>query len=393
MASELKHRVRRLSDCHAVADFRALARRRLPYPVFHYIDGAADDEITRRRNTSAFDEVDLVPDVLAGVEEVNTRTTIMGRETDFPLMLSPTALQRLFHWQGERAVAAVAERHNLWFGISSLASVSMAEIGARYAGPKMLQFYYHKDKGLNAALLEGARAAEFDAVALTVDTIVGGNRERCKRTGFTTPPRITPGSAWSYATRPRWALDYLLREKFTLPNLDTHVAAGSSFATSIQSYFSEMLDQSMDWKAAEKLRDDWGGTFCLKGVMSVADARRAADMGVDAIMISNHGGRQLDGSRAPFDQLAEIVDAVGDRVEVILDGGVRRGTHVLKALAMGAKAVSGGRLYLYALAAAGEAGVERAISLLEAEIVRDMKLMGVTDPSQLTREKLRFRGR
>ncbi len=384
-------RVRSLADCHNVADFRELAARRLPFPVFHYIDGGGDDEATKARNTTAFDETDLVPDVLVNVDSIDTSVTVLGRKTRLPLMLSPTALQRLFHWQGERAVAAAAEKFGVWFGISSLASVSIEEIGAKFSGPKMLQYYYHKDRGLNAALLEAAKAAKFDAVALTVDTIVGGNRERCLRTGFTSPPRITPASAFSYASKPRWALDYLFREKFSLPNLEKHVAAGSNVAASIQSYFSEMLDQTMDWAAAEKLRNDWGGKFALKGVMSVGDARRAADMGVDAIFLSNHGGRQLDGARAPFDQLAEIVDAVGDRIEVILDGGVRRGTHVLKALSLGATAVSGGRLYLYALAAAGQPGVERALGILEAEIVRDMKLMGKTSVAQLTRDNLRRR--
>jgi L-lactate dehydrogenase (cytochrome) len=385
------HRVRSLSDCHNIDDFRALASRRLPFPVFHYIDGAADDELTKDRNTEAFADVDLVPNVLAGVEQVDPSVTVLGKTTRLPLILSPTALQRLFHWQGERAVATAAEKAGLWFGISSLASVSIEEIGANYAGPKMLQYYYHKDKGLNAALLERARAARFDALTLTVDTIVGGNRERCLRTGFTTPPRITPTSVLSYATKPRWALDYLFREKFELANLKDHVREGSNFALSVAEYFNTMLDQSMDWRAAESLRNDWGGKFCLKGIMSVGDARRAADLGVDAILISNHGGRQLDGSRAPFDQLAEIVDAVGDRVEVILDGGVRRGSHVLKALSLGAKAVAGGRLYLYALAAAGQPGVERALRLLEAEIVRGMKLMGVTRIDQLSRENLRSR--
>ncbi|MBN9506441.1 MAG: alpha-hydroxy-acid oxidizing protein [Altererythrobacter sp.] len=387
----LKHRVARLSDCHNVADFRALAKRRLPFPVFHYIDGGGDDELTKDRNTAAFADVDLVPDVLVNVETVDPSVTVLGKTTRLPLMLSPTALQRLFHWQGERAVGAAADKFGLWFGVSSLGSVGIEEIGAKFAGPKLLQYYYHKDRGLNAALLDMAREAKFDAVALTVDTITSGNRERCKRTGFTSPPRFTPASALSYAAKPRWALDYLFREKFSLPNLEKHVAAGSDVAMSIQAYFSEMLDQTMDWAAAEKLRRDWGGKFALKGVMSVGDARRAADMGADAIFISNHGGRQLDGARAPFDQLAEIVDAVGDRIEVILDGGVRRGTHVLKALAMGATAVSGGRLYLYALAAAGQQGVERALGILEAEIVRDMKLMGVTRVDQLTRERLRRR--
>lgn len=384
MGKKFNYSVRNLSQCENIADFRELAKRKLPFPVFHYIDGAADDEVTKDRNTLAFGDVDLVPNVLAGVEQVDTSITVMGRHSKLPLMLSPTALQRLFHWQGERAVAAVAEKFGVWFGISSLGSVSIEEIGERFKGPKMLQYYYHKDKGLNAALLEKARLANFDAVTLTVDTIVSGNRERCKRTGFTSPPKITPASFLSYATKPRWALDYMFREKFDLPNLSSHVDAGSNFALSVQDYFNSMLDPSMNWADAEKLRNDWGGTFCLKGIMSVEDAKRAADMGCDAIMVSNHGGRQLDGSRSPFDQLDAIVQAVGGRCEVILDGGVRRGSHVLKALATGATAVSGGRLYLYALAAAGEAGVDRAVSLLEAEIVRGMKLMGVTRIDQLT---------
>jgi len=383
--------VRRLEDCHNIEDFRLLAHRKLPFPVFHYIDGAGDDEITKDRNTAAFDDCDLVPNVLAGVDEIDTSVTVMGKTTRLPLMLSPTALQRLFHWKGERAVAKVAEKFGLWFGVSSLSSVSIAEVGANYSGPKMLQYYYHKDKGLNAALLEMAREAKFDAVTLTVDTIVSGNRERCKRTGFTTPPRFTAASVRSYAMKPRWALDYMFRERFSLPNLEAHVSEGSGQAISIQDYFNSMLDQSMDWKAADRLREDWGGKFALKGIMSVGDAKRAAEIGVDAIYISNHGGRQLDGSRAPFDQLAEIVDAVGHKVEVILDGGVRRGTHVLKALSLGAKAVSGGRLYLYALAAAGEEGVDRAVGILESEIVRGMKLMGAKQVSDLTRENLRWR--
>ena len=385
------HSIRSLEDCHNVEDFRELAWRKLPFPVFHYIDGAADDELTKARNTAAFADVDLVPNVLAGVEEIDTSIEIMGRKTALPLILSPTALQRLFHWQGERAVAKVAERHNLWFGISSLSSVSIEEIGAEYAGPKMLQYYFHRDRGLNSALLERARDAKFDAVALTVDTIVSGNRERCKRSRFKTPPEFTPASFASYATRPRWGLNFLFRERFSLPNLETHVAEGSRSAISIQDYFDTMLDPNMDWKEVERLRNDWGGTFCLKGVMSAADARRAADIGCDAIMVSNHGGRQLDGSRAPFDQLAEIVDAVGDRIEVICDGGVRRGTHILKALAVGANAASGGRLYLYALAAAGEAGVERAVSILQTEIERGMRLMGVKSVEELNRSMLRMR--
>ena len=381
----------RLTDCHNIDDFRLLAKQRLPWPVFDYIDGAADDELTKARNTEAFSRADLVPDVLAGVEEIDTSCTILGRKSALPLILSPTALQRVFHWQGERAVARAAEKFGVWCGISSLATVSIEEIGALISTPKMFQLYVHKDKGLNTSMIQRCKAAKFDAIALTVDTIVAGKRERCARSGFTSPPKFTARNLLGYAMKPRWGLDYVLREKFALPNLDTHVREGTGEAVSIAGYFNTMLDQSMDWKVAEHIRDDWGGKFALKGVMSVADARRAADMGIDAIMISNHGGRQLDGSRAPFDQLREIVDAVGGRIEIICDGGVRRGTHALKALCAGATAASGGRLYLYALAAAGQDGVERALSILQDEIERGMKLMGVTRVDQLDRTRLRRR--
>ena len=381
----------RLTDCHNIDDFRALARQRLPWPVFDYIDGAADDELTKARNTAAYDRADLVPDVLAGVAEVDTSCTVLGRKSALPLILSPTALQRVFHWQGERAVVRAADKFGLWCGISSLATVSIEEIGALTSSPKLFQFYYHKDRGLNRSMIERCQAAKFDAIALTVDTIVAGKRERCARSGFTSPPKFTAKSALSYAMKPRWALDYVFREKFALPNLDSHVREGTGEAVSIADYFNTMLDQTLDWKMAEQLRDDWGGKFALKGVMSVADARRAADMGIDAIMLSNHGGRQLDGSRSPFDQLPEIVDAVGGRIEIICDGGVRRGTHALKSLCAGATAASGGRLYLYALAAAGQDGVERALGILKDEIERGMKLMGVKSVAELTADRLRWR--
>jgi L-lactate dehydrogenase (cytochrome) len=380
-----------ISDCHNVNDFRALAKKRLPFPIFDYIDGAADDEVTRRRNTAAYERCDLVPNVLTGVENIDMSTTVMGQKLTMPLFLSPTALQRLFHWQGERAVARAAEKFGTYFGISSLGTVSIEEIGESISTPKMFQLYVHKDKDLNRSMIDRCKAAKFDALTLTVDTIVGGNRERCLRSGFTSPPRITPTSFWSYAAKPAWGLNYMFRDKFELSNLKDHVSEGTSVPNSVADYFTNMLDQSLDWAMAEEIARDWGGEFCLKGIMSVADAKRAVDIGATAIMVSNHGGRQLDGSRAPFDQLAEICDAVGDKLDVICDGGITRGSHVLTALSVGAKACSGGRLYLYALAAAGEAGVERILSLLQAEIERDMKLMGVTAVDQLNRDNLRFR--
>ena len=381
----------RLNDCHNVADFRRLARARLPSPIFNYIDGAADDERTKLRNSASFDDCDLVPNVLAGVSDIDMGVTVMGKRIDMPLMLSPTALQRLFHWQGERAVASVAQRFNTWFGISSLATVSIEEVGEKIKTPKLFQLYIHKDKGLNTSMIERCKAAKFDAIALTVDTIVSGNRERCLRSGFTSPPRFTPESVLSYAIHPMWALNYMFRQKFSLPNLQTHVDAGTNVAVSVAEYFNTMLDTSMDWKMAEKVRHDWGGEFCLKGIMSVDDAKRAVDIGATAIMVSTHGGRQLDCSRSPFDQIAEIANAVGGKIDIICDGGVQRGSHVLKAIAAGATACSGGRLYLYALAAAGQLGVERIVGKLYDEIARDMRLMGVKSASELDRSMLRWR--
>jgi L-lactate dehydrogenase (cytochrome) len=381
----------RIEQCCNTKDFRLTARRRLPGPIFHYIDGAADDEVTYRRNTEAYERCDLVPNVLAGVESIDMSVTVMGQKLEMPLFCSPTALQRLFHHDGERAVAKAAEKFGTMFGISSLGTVSVEEIGSSIRTPKLFQLYFHKDRGLTDNMIERCVAANFDVLALTVDTITGGNRERDLRTGFTSPPTLTPKSLLSFAVHPRWAVNYFMHEKFELPQLKDYVKEGSNVSVSVGDYFSTMLDQSMNWQDAERVRKKWGKQFCLKGVMSVADARRAVDIGASGIMVSNHGGRQLDGSRSPFDQLAEIVDAVGDRIDVICDGGITRGTHVLKALSLGAKACSGGRFYLYALAAGGQIGVERALGNLRAECERDLKLMGCRSVDQLSRENLRFR--
>ena len=384
---------RQLKNCHNVDDLRLLAKQRLPGPIFHYIDGAADDEVTYRRNTSAFEDCDLVPNVLAGVENIDMSVTVMGQKLDLPIFCSPTALQRLFHHDGERAVAKAAEKFGTMFGVSALGTVTLKEIGDIISTPKLFQFYFHKDRGLNDAMVERAQAANFSALALTVDTITGGNRERDLYTGFTSPPKLTLKSLLSFAIHPGWALNYFFGEAFELAELKDFVQQGSNVSVSIGDYFANMLDQSMSWSDAEALKTKWGGPFCLKGIMSVADAKKAVDIGADAIMISNHGGRQLDGSRSPFDQISEISDAVGDKIDVILDGGIRRGTHVLKAIAAGAKACSGGRMYLYSLAAAGQPGVEKALGNLKAEIQRDMKLLGVTSISQIDSNMLRYRTR
>ncbi len=380
----------RIQNCYNFHDFRRYAKSRLPGPIFDYIDGAADDETTYRRNTESFETCDLVPNVLRGVRDIDMSVTVMGQKLAMPVYCSPTALQRLFHHQGERAVAAAAAKYGTMFGVSSLGTVSLEEARSISNGPQVYQFYFHKDRGLNREMMARAKSAGIEVMMLTVDSITGGNRERDKRTGFAIPFRLTLAGMAQFAMKPAWGIDYVTHEKFRLPQLENHVDMGGG-ALSISRYFTEMLDPALSWDDVADMVREWNGQFCLKGVMSVEDAKEAVRIGCTGIVLSNHGGRQLDGSRAAFDQLAEIVDAVGDRIDVIMDGGVQRGTHVLKALALGAKAVGVGRYYLFPLAAAGQAGVERALELMKIEIERDMRLMGCNSVSQLTRENIRFR--
>ena len=380
-----------LKDCHNVEDFRKLAKKKLPSPIFHYIDGGSDDEVTLKRNTDSFNECDLIPNVLADVGKIDLSTTVLGQKIDFPLFLAATAMHKLYHHRGEAATAIAAEKMGTMFGISTMATESIEKIGKLTKGPKLFQLYIHKDKGLTDNLIDRCKKAGFNSMCLTVDTVVAGNRERDHRTGFSTPPRLTLGSLLSFALHPGWSLNYFLSGKFKLENIIHMTDKGSSIDKSVIDYINEQFDPSMNWKDAEYCVKKWGGPFALKGIMSVQDAKKAIDIGCSAIMISNHGGRQLDGSRAPFDQLTEIVDSVGDKIEVILDSGVRRGTHVLKALALGAKACSFGKAYLFALGAAGQQGVETLLQKMKAEINRDMILMGCKSIKELNRSKVVFR--
>ena len=380
----------RLTDCHNFHDFRRLAKRRLPGPIFNYIDGAADDEVTYRRNTGAFERCDLVPNVLRGVKDIDLSVTVMGQKLALPFYCSPTALQRLFHHDGERAVGAAASKFGTMFGVSSVGTVSVEELRRAYSTPQVYQFYFHKDRGLNRAMMKRAKEAGVDVMMLTVDAIIGGNRERDLRTGFSIPFRLTLGGMLEFVLKPAWGLNYVTHERYRLPQLEEHIDMKGD-AISISRYFSEMFDPTMSWNDVAGMVREWNGQFCLKGVMSVEDARRAVDIGCTGIVLSNHGGRQLDGSRSAFDQLAEVVDAVGDRIDVMMDGGVQRGTHILKALSLGARAVGVGRYYLFPLAAAGQAGVERALTLMKAELERDMRLMGCASVKELSRGNLRFR--
>ena len=382
---------KRLKNCHNIKDFRILAKQRLPSSLFHYIDGGSDDEITLSRNTESFNKCDLIPNVLAGMNKVDLSINLFGQKMKLPFFLAPTAMQRLFHHDGEKAIAKVAQKEGIMVGVSTIGTVSMEEISRITSTPKIFQLYIHKDKGLTYDLIERAKKANFTAIALTVDTIVGGNRERDLYTGMTTPPKLTLKSLLSFAYHPEWTLNYLFRKKFELAQVKDYIKQGTDITSSIVDYINNQMEPAVSWKDAEDVIKKWSGPFAIKGIVSVDDAKKAVDVGASAIMISNHGGRQLDGSIAPFDALQDIVDAVGGKIEIILDGGIRRGTHILKALSLGANACSGGRMYLYALAGAGEKGVQKAITQLKEELYRNMMLMGCKSIKDLNKKNLKFR--
>lgn len=381
----------RLTDCHSYRDFKALARRRVPRAIFDYIDGGSDDEVSKSRNAAAIVECDLVPRILRGVKDIDLSVTVMGQKLDLPVFLAPTALQRVFHPAGEMAVGAAAQKFGTMFGVSTLGTVALEKLARTYSTPQCYQFYFHRDRGLNRAMMDEAKAAGIQVMMLTVDSITGANRERDKRSGFGIPFRPKASAIADFVLKPAWGLNYLRHEKISLPQIDKHIDLGGTTMT-ISRYFTEMLDPDMNWDDVAEMVRAWGGPFCLKGVMAPEDARQAAEIGCNGVILSNHSGRQLDGTRAPFDQLAEVVDAVGDRVDVMVDGGFTRGNHVVKALALGAKAVGLGSYYLFPLAVGGQAGVERAMALMQDELIRDMKFLGARRVADLSRDLLRFRG-
>ena len=380
-----------IKDCYNIEDFRKLAKKNLPSPIFHYIDGGADDETTLKRNTESFAKCDLIPNILASVGEPDMSVNVFGHKIDMPLFLSPTAMQRLYHHDGDKASARAAEKFGTFYSMSTMATSSIEEISNISDGPKLFQLYIHKDQALTDNLIDRCKIAKFKGLCLTVDTVVAGNREKDHRTGFTTPPKLTLKSLMSFAAHPKWTINYLTHEKFKLANVAHFTKNGSSIAKGVMEYINEQYDPAMSWKDAEYCVKRWKGPFALKGLMSVEDAKKAVDIGASAIMLSNHGGRQLDGSRSPFDQLPAIVDAVGGKIEIIVDGGIRRGTHVLKALAMGATACSFGKGFLFALSAGGQKGVEMVLQRMKDEIRRDMILMGCKSIKDLNSSKIVYR--
>ena len=378
-----------IDKCYNVDDFRTLAKRKLPTSVFDYMDGASDDEVTKARNTNAFKEFDLIPEYLVNVDNIDISTTVLGAKIDVPFILSPTGGNVLFHPDRELGVARAAKKIGTMMSLSTMASTTIEEVGAETDGPKMYQVYILKDRELTKEFVTRAKASNYDAICLTVDSSIAGNRERDLRSGLNFPPSPTLHTFMDFLLHPTWTYNFKIRSNFTLANIAHKVDTNQGW--NVFELAHNLMDTSVTWDDAAWLAREWGGPFAIKGIQSVADVKRAKEIGATCVIISSHGGRQLDGMSAPIDQLAAIRDAIGDDLEIILDSGVRRGTHVLKALALGANACSFGRPYLYGLTCGGTAGVERVLGLMRSEIERGMGFLGATTVSDVRRSHIRHR--
>ncbi len=379
-----------IANCNNIMDFRRIARRKLPAPVFHYMDGGADDEWTLGRNTDAFNDYELLPTQLADVSNINLRSTLFGEPVEWPVMIAPTGASKLFHRDGEPAVAKAAEKFGMVYSLSTLGTTTIEDAATATAGPKLFQLYVFKDRGLTNDFLARCKQQKYKALCLTVDTPLAGNRERDIVYGMSAPPKFKWRSAISYARHPGWLYRAVVRKDLDLVNITSSKAA-AKIDSGVVEYINSQFDRSLTWKDVEWLAARWDGPLVIKGVQTVEDCRRAADSGATAVMLSNHGGRQLESAPAPVDCIASVADALHDRLEIICDGGIRRGTHVVKALALGATACSIGRAYLFPLAAGGQAGVERGLHLLRSEVERTMALLGCDTVNKLNSSYIRHR--
>lgn len=378
-----------LSRCHNIADLRLMAKKKLPAPMFHYLDGGSDDEWSLGRNTAVFDDYELLPACLRNVERIDLSTTLLGTRVDLPFFLAPTGMSRLFHHHKEMGVASAAAKFGTLYSLSTVGTTSLEDIAALPDLAKLFQLYIFKDRGLTREFIERCRAAGYQALCLTVDTPLAGNRERDLVHGMSMPPRFSLKSMLSFLLHPDWGFNVLRHPDFRLANVVHRVDAIGSGTVSLVEYINAQLDRTVTWDDAAWIIEQWQGPFVIKGLQTAEDAKQAMNIGASAIMISNHGGRQLDSTPAPLDCIAPMRDEIGDALELIVDGGIRRGTHIVKALALGADACSLGRAYLYGLAAGGQAGVERSLELLRAELQRNMALLGCTSVSEITEDKVR----
>jgi L-lactate dehydrogenase (cytochrome) len=382
---------RRLQRAASVHDLRRIARRRLPRGVFDYIDGGAEDERTLAANTDAFADTQFRPRVLRDVRVVDPSATVLGRQVPLPLILAPTGFTRIADPDGELAVARAAERAEIPYVLSTLATRSIEEVRAVSQGRLWFQVYMWRDRGLVKEMVDRAAASDYEALMLTVDTAVLGRRERDVRRGFTLPPTIGPGTVVDGAVHPGWTWAFLRSEPIRFANVTGKSVGDGGDAVSLSEYIASQFDRGLSWADVDWIRSVWDGPIVLKGIQTVEDAVLAADAGVDAVALSNHGGRQLDTAPAALDLVGPVADAVGGRVEIICDGGIRRGSDIVKAVAAGATAAMAGRAYLYGLGAAGERGVDHVLGLLAADVHRTMALIGASTTSDLSRDLLQLR--
>jgi L-lactate dehydrogenase (cytochrome) len=379
-----------IHDCNNIMDFRRIARRRLPTSVFNYLDGGADDEWTLGRNTDAFNDYELLPSQLSDVSAIDLRSTLFGQAVDWPVMIAPTGASKLFHRDGEPAVVRAADKFGMVYSLSTLGTTTIEDAADAGQCPKMFQVYVFKDRGLTRDFIDRCKEKQYTALCLTVDTPLAGNRERDIVYGMSAPPKFKWRSAISYVRHPGWLYRALVRKDLDLVNI-TSSDTGAKIDSGVVEYINSQFDRSLTWKDVEWLADKWDGPLVIKGVQTVDDCRKAANSGATAVMLSNHGGRQLESAPAPVDCIARVADALHDRLEIICDGGIRRGTHVVKALALGANACSIGRGYLYPLAAGGQAGVERGLQLLRSELERTMALLGCDSIDKLSEQYVQHR--
>jgi L-lactate dehydrogenase (cytochrome) len=376
---------RRLARALTVADLRAVARRRTPRAVFDYTDGAAEAESSLRRATEAFQRVEFRPRVLRDVTAVDTTTSILGRPSALPLAFAPTGFTRMMHHQGERAVVRVAEAVGIPYALSTLGTTSIEDVAAAAPGARRwFQLYVWRDRGAGKELVERAQAAGYEALILTVDVPVAGARLRDARNGLTIPPSLTLRTVLDAATHPAWWFNLLSTEPLEFASL-------TSSEGTVAELINRMFDPSLTVRDVTWLRETWPGPLIVKGIQHVDDARMVVDAGADAVVVSNHGGRQLDRAPTPLEVLPAVVEAVGGRAEVLLDGGVRSGADVVAAVALGARACLVGRAYLYGLMAGGERGVRRAVDILAVELARTLQLLGVDAVGHLEPEHVRLR--
>ena len=372
-------------------DFRRIARRRLPAPVFHYIDGGADDEWSLRRNTEAFNDYELLPTHLSDVSSIDLSSTLFGKKIDWPVIVSPTGASYLFHRDGEPAVARAAGNFNMPYSLSTVGTTTIEEIATIGDHPKVFQIYVFKDRGLTRDFVERCKSSNYTALCLTVDTPVAGNRERDSYYGMMATAKPALRSVPSMLRHPGWLYRAVVRKDMELVNVTQSLPSMKFTDMTVKDFIDSQFDRSMTWKDVEWLAGEWNGPLVIKGVQTVEDCRKAADSGATAVMLSNHGGRQLEGAPAPVDCIAAVADALRHRLEIICDGGIRRGTHFVKALALGANACGIGRACLYPLAAGGQAGVERGLSLLRDEFERTMALVGCDSVAKLDSRYVRNR--